>query len=242
MSASEITPEELAAWADGEIDGARSDEIAAAVEASPALQAEVDNHRALRNKLSAHFAPIAQEPVPDHLAELLRPKPADEHGEMSEGSAEIVSFGAAKKAREAKRTTPGWGWIAGPALAASIALAVFLPRGAETPGYAEAELASALDTQLVAEQGDAETRILLSFQNRDGEFCRAYSAATAGGIACRDDDGWRIETLGDGADGGDTDYRMAGAAEIMAEAQEMAAGEALDAEAERDAREAGWRP
>lgn len=244
MNGFEITPEELAAWADGEIDGARGDAIAAAVSADPALQAEVDAHRALKDKLSSHFAPIAEEPVPDHLAAMLRPAAANDQIEQPEGSADIVNFGDAKEAIEARRTIPRWGWIAGPALAATLALAIFLPRGAEeiVPApYAEMELASVLDTQLVAEQGDADTRILLTFQNGSGEYCRAFDAGETGGIACRDDTGWRLEALGEGEGGSDTEFRMAGANEIMAAAQEMASGDALDAEAEAQARERGWR-
>ncbi|MDE1467113.1 anti-sigma factor family protein [Aurantiacibacter sp. D1-12] len=246
MSTPDITPEELAAWADGELTGERGDAIAAAVEADPALQAKIDAHRALKSKLSAHFAPIAEEPVPDHLAALLQtpaPAAANDQIETPEGSATIVNFAEAKE----KRTMPRWGWIAGPALAATLALAVFLPGGGTSDPvgpnpYADTQLASVLDSQLVADQGAGmDTRILLSFQNEGGEFCRAYSAGETGGIACRDDNGWRMEATGDGVDGGNTEFRMAGAAEIMAAAQEMAAGDALDAEAEEAAREAGWR-
>lgn len=245
MSTADITPEELAAWADGEVDGPRALHIAAAVEASPDLQAQVDAHRALKSQLSAHFAPIAEAPVPDHLAAMLRPAAANDQVEMPEGSAQVVSFEAARDKAEARRKLPGWGWAAGPALAASLAIAVFLPRGGDDAtgsAYAETQLAAVLDTQLVADQGAAaDTRILLSFQNEGGEFCRAFSTAESGGIACRDDNGWRLEATGGGSAATGTEFRQAGAADIMAEAQDMAAGDALDAEAEAAAREAGWR-
>ncbi|WP_340587244.1 hypothetical protein [Erythrobacter alti] len=234
MSNTDITQEELAAWADGEISGARALFIKAAVANDSGLQAQVEAHRALKDRLSAHFAPIAEQPVPDRLADLLRPK-----------DAEVVDFAAAKTRLEEKRRLPRWSWIAGPALAASLALAVFLPRtGDDVPGdpYAGTQLAAALDTQLVADQdASADTRILLSFQNNGGEFCRAYAGSEAGGIACRDDTGWRIETMGSGSETGRTEFRQAGAAQIMAAAQDMAAGDALDADAEAAAREAGWQ-
>jgi len=84
--------------------------------------------------------------------------------------------------------------------------------------------------------------VLLSFRNRDGEFCRAYNAAGEGGIACRDAKGWRLEATGQGEVGGKAQYRMAGSdREILEIAQEMAVGEALDADAEIAARKAGWR-
>jgi hypothetical protein len=120
-----------------------------------------------------------------------------------------------------------------------------LPRGGEGPeGYADAELASVLEQTLVAEQQrDADTRILLSFRNDDAEFCRAFSGSEGGGIACRDEAGWKLEALGEGNETSGTEYRMAGAGDgdILAIAQEIAAGPALDAEAEAVAREAGWR-
>ncbi len=234
-----VSPEEITAWTDGEITGQREKEIAAAVAQDTQLQAQVAAHRALKEKLGGHFAPIAAVPVPDRLANLLKTT------HQEDPPAQVVDFAAAKERIAQRRTVPRWGWIAGPALAASLALAVFLPRGGDDalPGaYADTQLASVLDTQLVAQQGNtADTRILLSFQNDGGEFCRAYSSDQAGGIACRDDDGWRIEATGDGADDSTSQYRMAGAAEVMAEAQELAAGPALDAEAEAAARKAGWR-
>jgi hypothetical protein len=138
-----------------------------------------------------------------------------------------------------------WGWIAGPALAASLALAVFLPRGGDVPeGYAEAQLASALDQQLVATQSaDADTRILLSFRNDEGRYCRAFAGEAQSGIACRDGEGWRLHASGAGPAAQQGDYRMAGgdAADVLAEAQEMAVGPALTAEQEAAAREQGWR-
>lgn len=236
-----FTKDELAAWADGEITGARGEEIAAAVEADAALQAEITAHRALKDRLFAHYDPIAKEAVPSRLSDMLK---ADADAGAEQDDAEVVSFAAARAKVEEKRRMPRWGWIAGPALAASLALAVFLPRGGDAPGadYAGTQLAGVLDNQLVAEQDmGEETRVLLTFANAGGEYCRAYTRADSGGIACRDDNGWRIEALGGGVDGGGTEFRQAGAAEILAMAQDMAAGEALDAEQEAAAREAGWQ-
>ena len=42
-----VTREELAAFADSQLDEARQSEVAAAVEADPTLAAEVERHRAL---------------------------------------------------------------------------------------------------------------------------------------------------------------------------------------------------
>ena len=127
----------------------------------------------------------------------------------------------------------------------ALVLALWQPwQGGGMPeGYAGGQLASTLDTQLVAEQGTGEqTRILLSFEDDTGRYCRAWRGTDEGGIACRDDTGWKIERqLGVGA-AQTTDYRQAGSdAEILMAAQEMAAGGALDAVAEAEAKARGWR-
>jgi hypothetical protein len=225
--------EELAAFADGELDEPRRGEVAMTVAADPALAAEVERHRALKARLAAHFAPILDQPVPERLTALL------------EGAERKVADFASARQRKAARGIPRWSWIAGPALAASLALAVFLPRGGEVPaGYAKPGLAAVLDSGLVATQAsDAPTRILLSFRNRAGQYCRAFSGNTRSGIACKDAAGWRLETTASGATPENGDYRMAGspASAIMAEAQEMAAGSALTAEQEQAARARDWR-
>ena len=229
------TREELAAFADGELDESRAAEVAALVDADPGLATEVERHRTLKAMLSGHYAPIAAEPVPDRFAAML--------GEKEQSG--VVNFAAAKENREERRRLPRWGWVAGPALAASLAIAVFLPRGGDDASpYADAQLASVLDETLVANQTDgAETRILLSFRDGGGRFCRAFSGSEAGGIACREDAGWKLEALGEGSGAAGTDYRMAKAddADILARAQDMAAGGALGAEEEAEARDAGWR-
>lgn len=238
MSIPEITPEELAAWADGEIVGERAEQIAAAVAVDPDLAAQVAAHRALKDKLSAHFAPIAAEPVPARFSEMLGTASA-----ADTPPAEVVDFAAARQRIEERRK-PRWGWAAGTAIAASLVVVALLPRGWNTDnaGYADTQLAGVLETTLVGEQGDfPETRVLLSFRNEGGEFCRAFSQGQQGGIACRDGSGWRMEAMGVGAPVQNSEFRQAGASEILSAAQLMADGPALDAEAEAAAREAGWR-
>ena len=226
-----VTREELAAFADGELDPAREAEVAAAVAADPALAAQVEAHRALRARLGAHFAPVFEAPVPDRLASLLRPEPR------------VVDFAAAREKRERARGLPRWTWFAGPALAASLALAVLLPRGADD-GYASGDLAETLDGQLVAAQSSgAPTRILLSFRDGSGAYCRAFAGEAQSGIACRDDAGWRLIEEAAGSEAQDSEFRMAGnpAAEVLERAQAMAAGPALDGVQEQAAKARGWR-
>lgn len=237
-----IPRDELAAFADGELTGARAREVEAAIEADPSLKLDLERHRALKARLAAHFDPIVHEPVPDALAALLK-APAEEPETKPE--TKVVNFAEARERITQRRSLPRWSWVAGPALAASLALAVILPRGGDVnAGYADAQLAAVLDQRLVADQAPgAETRVLLSFRDRGGDYCRAFSGREGGGIACRDSSGWKLEALGEGTSGSATEYRMAGAddAAILARAQAMAQGAALDAAQESAARAQGWR-
>ena len=232
-----ISRQDLAAYADGELDEARREEVRTAVEADPALAAVVAAHLKLKRTLYAHFGPVADAPVPDRFVDLLRQRER----------ASVADFAAGREQRQVRCRLPGvrWGWIVGPALAASLALAVFVPSGGEAPaGYAGAQLATVLDRQLVAEQpADAGTRILLSFRDNEGRYCRAFNGKVQSGIACRDDEGWHLRVTAESAVMQQGDYRMAGgnAADILAEAQDMASGPALTAEEEAAARKQGWR-
>jgi len=235
-----VTEELLAAYADGELDAAEQAEVEAAIANDPALGRKVAVHRALKATLAEHYAPIAHEVVPPGLAALLATPAQDTGG----GAAQVVSLAAARQKRGLPTAVRRWAPLFGPAIAASLILAIVQPWQAGTPeGYAGGDLASALDTQLAATQADQTgTRILLSFARENGDLCRAWRGVDNGGIACRDDTGWKIERqFALGAAQG-TEFRQAGSVtDLLAAAQDMAAGKALDAERERAARARGWK-
>lgn len=235
-----ITPERLAAFADGELPEADARIVEALVAQDADLARQVTAHRALRQRLSAHFAPILTAPLPDQLvARLAQPDP------------QIIDFAKAREQRDSRRGIPRWTWIAGPALAASLVLAVVLPgqeKGDTTliegRAYAAGPLAETLDGQLSANQsGSGPTRILLSFKDSAGVYCRGFSGEAQSGIACRDQKGWQLRKLVGGSQGEGGDYRQAGSqdAELMALAQDMAPEGALDASQEQAAKARGWR-
>lgn len=234
-----ISPEELAAYADGEISGERQAEVEASIAADPALAQQVAAHLALRASLGAHFAPVLGQPVPERLTSML----AGTDSLQTDNN--IVSLVGARERQQAKKKIPRWGWVAGPALAASLALAVLLPRGGdEGADFAGPQLASVLDRQLISsQQQDADIRILLSFRSKNGDLCRAYRGETAGGIACREQQGWRVVNQLEGSGTDASEYRQAGSgdAALLAIAQDMAEGPALGSEQEVAAKEAGWR-
>ncbi|WP_421847858.1 anti-sigma factor family protein [Novosphingobium sp.] len=239
-----ITPEQLAAFADGELPEAEAQEIAKAVAQDADLARKVAQHRALRAQLSAHFAPIMDAPIPDRLTAALKAP-----------QAQVIDLAAARLARASKQSPSlpdqrqaswrRWAWIAAPALAASLALVVLLPKHQDTgPAYATGPLAEALGNQLSASTpGATQTRILLSFKDGTGTYCRAFSGAAQAGIACHDERGWQLRKVLGAAAGPSNDYRQAGSADaaLMAMAQDMAPDGALDAAQEQEAKARGWQ-
>lgn len=224
-----MTPDDetLMAYADGELDPLGMKRVERALAADPALAERVAAHRRLRAALGGAFAGVADEPVPERLERLVRnsvaPLPVQRGGPR---------------------------WILPTAIAAALALGVGL--GTQIGGsgpiverggtlVASGELGRTLDRQLAAADGD--TRVLLSFRDGAGRICRVFNAPVVDGVACREGGSWMLIQTRTGAGGRSTEYRQAGSAasKLLAEAQDMMAGEPLDAAAERRARASDWR-
>jgi len=172
--------------------------------------------------------------------------------------ARILDFSAARAQRQAKARAAKEAsqplprrWGTGAAIAASLVLGLmvgtqFTGTGAvsEKDGalVASGALARGLDTQLASSEPGA-LRILSSFRRQGGDYCRVYDGGTNSGIACKQNGDWVLERTLAGGKRETGEYRQAGSAasELMAAAQEMAAGEPLDAAQERAARVDGWR-
>jgi hypothetical protein len=230
-----ISPELLAAYADGELAGEAAQAVEAEIAKNAELRAVLVTHRGLRAKLTAHFAPVAAEPVPDRLSAAVAAEPA---------RSGVAGLAAEAGSRRASPMPPRrWARIALPALAASLVLVFLGVRYEPSRDYADRALAETLDRRLAAEQtADGPLRILLSFRDKNGEYCRGFSAESGSGIACRDGRGWRLKKRFEPADGRATEYRQAGSAALMAAIQDMADGPPLDADAEAEAAKRGWRP
>ncbi|MFN3434966.1 MAG: anti-sigma factor family protein [Sphingomonas sp.] len=213
----------LMAYADGELDPLAAKRVEREMTQDPALARRVADHRALRERVGRAFAPIADEPVPDRLAALLA--------------------GTVVPLAPQRRAAARW-WPAG-AIAAGVALALGLaapwqhaPRAGD---HADGALGDALDTQLASNDGDP--KMLVSFRNAAGAYCRVFAGQAADGIACRDAAGWRLMRTAPGSLPQGSTYRQAGSSDaaLMTAAQAMMAGDPLDAAAEARARQRGWR-
>lgn len=231
-----VTDERLMAWLDGELDAAARSEVEAALAADPDLQSRLETQRKLRARLAARYDPVVEEAVPAHLRAMLEP--------------EVVDL-AAERARRAR---PVWHSIA--AIAATLVLGIaigYVAAGGNSGPVAvengvmiaRGPLADALDTRLASAQApDAVTRIGVSFASTDGQLCRTFEDAALSGLACHGARGWQVMVAAPGAGAHEGEYRQAGSGStlVLQAAQEMMAGEPLDADGERRARDAGWRP
>ena len=227
-----LPKETIAAYADGELDGDGLREAEVAIAADPALQEQLEAHRALKSRLSAHFAPIVEAPVPEHLVRAVK------------GRAAVVDFTAVVRKRT-QYMLPRFAW-AGPALAASLVagLVGFGLSQRSVRDYAVGDVAAALDSQLVANQSpQAPVRILLSFRDGQGNYCRGFSSTAQSGVACRDGRGWKLGKVIESEKAKAGEYRQAGSADaaVLSAIQDMADGPALNGEGEETARRAGWQ-
>lgn len=228
-------PATVAAFVDGELDGPTARRIERAAESDPALAAEIARYRALRGTLAAHYAPIAEEPVPERLRALL----------AVDGTID-TSLAARREAKRPRFAAIHWGAIAASlALGLAIGLKPWMPAADVASGrgglVASGALAQALDSQLASNQPqNAEVRIGLSFRDREGRYCRSFDSGALAGIGCREDGRWQLERTARSDAGGA--YRQASSGELAAAAAAMMAPDGpLDAAAERAARDAGWR-
>lgn len=228
-----ISAELLAAYADGELEADAARAVAREIAADPVLQATLAAHLRLRARLAAHFMPITEAQVPDRLRQAV----------LAGAESTIVSP-AEKRWRRPPVLPARWRQIALPALAASLVLALVGIEVWPSGDYARGDLVRALDSQLVATQdANAPVRILLSFRDRAGRYCRGFTSNVRSGIACRETRGWRLRRLLRGGAAGSGEYRQARSTDmaLMAQAQEMSDGSALDASGEARAARQGWR-
>ena len=226
-------PDTVAAFVDGELDDLTMRRIEREAAIDPALAAEIARHRALKARLAAHYAPIAQEAVPERLRSLL-----------VLGDKVDTSLADRRSAARARFGSIHWGAIAASlVLGVAIGLRPWVPAADVTIDggalVAAGPLAEALDTQLASNQpGEAPVRIVLSFEDKAGRYCRSFESRAIDGIGCRVDGRWRIERTLPGEASGD--YRQAASGELAAAAAAMMKHDALDARGERAARDTGW--
>jgi hypothetical protein len=228
-----LSDEELMAYVDDELDAETRAAVEERLAADPAACRRLAAQLRLQIELRRSFDPVLVERVPQHLIDAVR----------------APTTGA--------RAVPGHRWYA---LAASVLLGVVValavtvgPRTraslvVERDGVrAAGALAQVLSSQLSATPGPRDTaHVAISFVARDGRYCRAFTTADHAGLACRDGETWQVRALErlerSTADTGA--YRQAASAlpsAILIAAQNLMAGEPLDAADEKAARDRDWQ-
>jgi anti-sigma factor RsiW len=255
-----FSDETLMAYADGELGEPERSAVAKAEREDPAVAAVIARHRKLHTDVYAAFAGVLDEPVPARLQAL---------GGANTNGATVASLAAARErkaqAREAaagakaavtQRAWPRWGALAASLAVGVLAGSMWLGGGMGSAGggfvasdgsgrlVAQGELASALSQQLASTaESDKRVQIGVSFAAKDGGYCRSFAVGASAGLACRDGDTWRVPVLQE-APAGAGDYRQAASAApvaVLDAIDQRIEGAALDAAAERAARDRGWK-
>lgn len=193
---------------------------------------EDDLLKAERRRMAAAFGDVLNEPVPDRFKALL-----------AEPAAQVVDLGAVRTQRRGMANWAAWG-----GMAATLVLGTLIgTRLAPTDGgdrlVATGAIARALDTQL-SSTPTGPVAVQISFKAKDGRFCRSFSTDAQAGLACREPDGaWALQQVAATTTTG-SGMRQAASSlppAVLAAVDATMAGEALDADQEKAARDRGWR-
>jgi hypothetical protein len=192
-----------------------------------------------RRRMAAAFDEVLKEPVPDRLTALLaEPVP----------TAQVVALDALRARRSGMSSWAAWGGMAATLLLGTLIGTRLPPSGGAAPDgrlVATGAVAHALERQLASAPAGGAVAVQISFKAKDGRFCRSFSTAATAGLACREPDGaWALQQLAAVAPAPGGGMRQAASAlppAVLTAADALMAGEALNAEQEKAARDAGWR-
>jgi len=244
----------LMAYADGELDLRTRAQVEDAMAADPQIARRVAAHQALRKRLSSGFDKVLDEPVPERLIAAARAT-----SRVRSENRVVVPL---RPRRARKVALPNWAWPRWGAIAASFVLGALVwhfgthwyssDPVTERNGQllAACALDQALSNQLASSQSaQAPVQIGVSFRSKGGSYCRTFQLreqTQLAGLACRNQDQWRLEALArsEVSAGPQSEFRPAASAlpESIAQAVDQAIeGEPLDAQGEERARTDGWR-
>jgi hypothetical protein len=259
-----IPDELLAAFVDGELQGAERARVEHAIAHDARLAQRVAHYRAMRARMRGAFDSALHEPMPQRLLQVARSasRPA---------TAQVIDL--ARVRAERKRRNERRRLLQPQRLAIAASVLGGLLVGAVTEHFWNSGTSGAMteyhDGALVARGALADTlsnqltdvpmpgsrfHVGMTFRAKAGNYCRTFSATdnpSLAGLACHEQEDWRILTL----IGSQPAARNAAAANDAAErrvawnlsplllqtVREHIAGEPLDAQAEAKARGGDWR-
>ncbi len=253
-----IPDELLAAYVDGELEGAERARIEQAILQDTRVAQRVAHYRAQRSRMRNRFDKALHEPMSQRLLQTGR-------ASTPTTTAQIIDL--ARVRAERKRRAERHRFLQSHRIAIAASLIGGLLMGmlgerllstdALTDYHngaliARGVLAQALDNQLASSPvPGSQIHVGMSFKTKTGNFCRTFSVTDdhgLAGLACHEQAQWRVLTLvGTGttsADGTAAGVRMAASAStpvLMQAVRQRIAGAPLDAQAEARARGSDWR-
>ena len=233
-----FSDETLSAYADGALDPATRSAVERAIRADPTLAAKVRQRTAMRSNV---FTPFSSTDQPS------APRPASQSR-----TGKVIQLNTARIQRsEPTQEKRRWSWPEWGAIGAALLVGVLagvaavigvleqpqLAAGANGALLAQGELDTALSTQQagVAAPGSL-VRIGVSFESKDGGYCRSFMMGTAAGLACRSGTEWRVPVMAPAAAAGNVMPPL-----VLDAINARIAGQTLDPRAEDAARQRGWK-
>jgi anti-sigma factor RsiW len=218
MTTTNLDDETLMAFADGELDEVAAAEVAAAIDADPALAARVEMFMETRALARSAFAPMLGAPVPPALREAVEAgmtTPSQQGPEVEPPVARVIPFRARTRTAPPRASRPtqqqsgrrlslpaaaciaivaagAAGYLAGkgfgPEAPARIALV-------EAPGLDNA-LSSVASGETVELAGGSQFRAVSSFRDPQQRLCREFELAGGSeayvAVACRQETEWNV--------------------------------------------------
>jgi hypothetical protein len=252
-----IPDELLAAYVDGELEGAERVRVEQAMAEDAQLAQRVAQQRALRARLRGAFDGVLQEAAPQRRAQAAKlgaPSGPAQVIDLARVRAERARRGSGQRIVKVRRFTIAASLVVG--LMAGALIQRLSAPGSATELHdgsllARGALAHALNEQLAgAAPSGAEVRVGLTFRARSGNYCRTFALSGSRplvGLACREQEQWHVLNLvgaeGSSLAGNGQNLRMVGSnlpPTLLQAVNDHISGEPLNAAAEVRARNNGW--
>lgn len=213
MTTRDFDDETLMAFADGELDPATTEAVAAAVDADPALAARLGMFMETRSLARSAFAPMLERPVPQALTDTVRAGMAEPPA-VESPVARVIPFRARSRKTPPPATTPSataprrlplpvaaciaivaagaTGYLAGAGFGPEAPVrTAFL----DVPGLGEA-LSSVASGEKSELAGGARFEAVSSFRDPQERLCREFvfagSSAAYVAVACQEEADWNV--------------------------------------------------
>ena len=260
--------EMLSAYIDGELPEAEADALRADMGKDPALKERVDRLRRANDAVREAYSGVENEPLPDAVLELFNKAPSNVArfpGEAQDARAPQVPAGVLQRFAAMQWPTAlaaslalvigfGVGQLGGapgtPSGAPGSAMQVAGIIAGDSPVSAILDTGASAQMHMASADNGVTVEPVLSMQRADGVFCREYFISDATSrfhnVACKEDGQWAVKfavnipTAADTGAGFETASAQSNA--LAADyVDRVIAGDALDADAEQNAINSGWR-